>query len=61
MPEPKSRGQIAYEAYCASTDWKSAISGAPLPQWEAQAPKIREAWMAAALAVEHDVLMSQEP
>ena len=27
-------GQVAYEAYCGKTDWKSLISGAPLPQWE---------------------------
>lgn len=43
-------GQIAYEAYATSTDWKSAISGAPLPQWEAQADVVRAAWEAAGAA-----------
>lgn len=47
----KSLGQIAYEAYCETTGWKSAVSGAPLPQWTEQAPKISEAWEAAARAV----------
>lgn len=40
----KTLGQIAYEAYCATTDWKSAISGAPLPQWDAQSGLIKSAW-----------------
>lgn len=45
-----SPGQIAYEAYCARTGWKSAVSGAPLPQWDQQAQIIREAWECAAAA-----------
>lgn len=47
----KSLGQVAYEAYCASTDWKSAITGAPLPQFGVQAPAVQAAWEAAAAAV----------
>lgn len=46
----KTPGQIAYEAYAATTDWKSAVSGAPLPQWGAQAERIQLAWEAAARA-----------
>ncbi len=47
----KSLGQIAYEAYCATTEWKSAISGAPLPPWEMQKEPVMAAWEAAAEAV----------
>lgn len=46
----KPSGQIAYEAYLAFSDGKSLISGAPLPTWESQAPRICEAWEAAANA-----------
>lgn len=48
---PKSLGQIAYEAYCADTCWKSIISGASLPTWAEQNPRIQQAWEAAASAV----------
>lgn len=44
-------GQVAYEAYCESTGWKSAVSGAPLPGWDTQTEEIKQAWKAAALAV----------
>lgn len=44
-------GQVAYEAYCGTTGWKSLVSGADLPQWEALKPEIRAAWEAAAEAV----------
>jgi hypothetical protein len=43
-------GQIAYEAYFKFSDGKSLISGAPLPNWGAQADKIKQAWEAAAEA-----------
>ena len=43
--------QIAYEAYCAHTEWKSLITGAPLPPWEEVKPEIKAAWRAAAIAV----------
>lgn len=49
--ETRTGGQIAYEAYAASTGWKSAVSGAPLPQWSAQSLVIHVAWEAAASAV----------
>lgn len=32
--EEIERGKRGYESYCASTDWKSAVSGAKLPSWE---------------------------
>ena len=48
----KSNGQVAYEAYCETTDWKSLVSGQPLPAWdEAPDPLLEEAWEAAAEAV----------
>jgi hypothetical protein len=47
----KSPGQIAYEAYCGSSEGKSLISGATLPAWENQNPQIQQAWEAAASAV----------
>lgn len=50
MSTAKTTGQVAYEAYAGSTGWKSLVSGAPLPQWEAQAEPIRAAWEAAATA-----------
>lgn len=51
----KTLGQVAYEAYAESTGWKSAISGAPLPTWDAQADVIKTAWEAAANAVADSV------
>lgn len=44
-------GQIAYEAYCESTGGVSAVSGAPLPEWDDQSPEIQRAWVRAAAAV----------
>lgn len=46
----KTPGQLAYEAYCETTGWKSAVSGAPLPQWTEVKPEIVKAWENAALA-----------
>lgn len=44
-------GQIAYEAYCNHTDWKSLVSGAQLPEWDKLDPKIQDAWNVAATVV----------
>ncbi len=46
-------GRIAYEAYCDSTEWKSAITGQPLPIFEQSPEPVRRAWIAAAAAVRH--------
>lgn len=43
----KTLGQIAYEAYCAMSNWKSLVSGAPLPKWHDVTPEIKSAWEAA--------------
>lgn len=56
----KTLGQIAYEAYCASTDWKSAVSGAPLPQYVEQRPAVIAAWEAAGTAVGAHVMLNGE-
>ena len=47
----KSLGEIAYNAYCKDTGWKSLVSGAQLPTWQLLSEAIREAWEAAAHAV----------
>ena len=44
----KTFGEIAYNGYCEYTNWKSLISGADLPKWEAVKPEIKEAWEKAA-------------
>lgn len=44
-------GQLAYEAYCEYTGWKSLISGAPLPKWEDVKPEIKASWKASAEAI----------
>ena len=44
-------GRIAYEAYCETTEWKSAVTGAPLPQFDDQKEPIQLAWINAARAV----------
>lgn len=33
-PTPDEAAKALYEAYCGVTDWKSAVSGDPLPSWE---------------------------
>lgn len=44
-------GQVAYEAYCAKTGWKSLATGADLPRWEKLNVDIQEAWQFAAESV----------
>lgn len=44
-------GEVAYAAYCAQTDGRSAVTGEPLPAWDEQRQEIRDAWDAAAAAV----------
>lgn len=47
----KSSAQIAYEAYCNHTGWKSLATGQSLPQWEGLREDIKRAWEQAAGAV----------
>lgn len=44
-------GRIAYEAYCATTGWKSAVTGADLPPFAATPEAVQNGWIAAASAV----------
>ena len=41
----------AYEAYCGSTAWKSAITGADLPPFEKCPESVKKGWIAAAKAL----------
>lgn len=50
-PVLKTHGQLAYEAYCETTGWKSLISGHPLPQWSNVQVEIKDAWENAGNAV----------
>jgi hypothetical protein len=47
----KSTGQIAYEAYCETTGWKSRFNGDGLPEWKNQDPEIQACWTVAGEAV----------
>lgn len=49
--DTKSLGNIAYDAYCAATNWKSVYTGADLPQYDQQRPEVIAAWEAAGVAV----------
>ncbi len=43
-------GEIAYNAYCKSRDWKS-VRGETLPQFNQQSPELKAAWDEAGKAV----------
>jgi hypothetical protein len=43
-PEPKTPGQIGYEAYASHTQWKSLATGQDLPKWEGLSEAIKWAW-----------------
>ena len=49
----------AYHAYGAVTDHKN-YQGLPMPKWMDLPPKIKEAWIAAALDVKNTVLAGEE-
>jgi len=44
-------GRIAYEAYCETTNWKSAVTGADLPGFYSTSEAVRTGWIASAKAV----------
>lgn len=50
------RGQLAYEGYYAASGGRSLVSGYQLPAWDELSTVIKDAWIAAALAVAEDVL-----
>ena len=49
--EPVTSGEIAYNAYCNTTGWKSLVSGAQLPEFYLLKEEIQAAWQSAAQAV----------
>jgi hypothetical protein len=49
-PGPTDLGQVNYNAYCDTRDWKS-FDGKPLPPWEQVKPDIQEGWRKGADAV----------
>lgn len=51
MDKTISLGELAYNAYCASTNWKSVYTGADLPAYDQQRPEVITAWEAAGQAV----------
>ena len=50
-PEERFLGRVAYEAYCETTGWKSAITGADLPPFDKTPEAVQNGWIAAAQAV----------
>jgi hypothetical protein len=49
--EESKFGKMAYEAYCETTNWKSAVTGANLPPFYQTPQAVQEGWIAAAQAV----------
>lgn len=52
----KSLGQIAFEAYSESKDWKT-YDGKDIPQWGALTDDVRVGWELAALAVQNELIL----
>ena len=53
--EEAKLGEIAYHAYCEATDFRSLLTGDPLPEWDSLNPDIRGAWIASACKVDQAV------
>lgn len=47
--------RIAYEAYCETTNWKSAVTGAQLPDFLDCPAAVQNGWIAAASAINTEV------
>ena len=47
-------GRVAYEAYGESVGW-TTFQGDPMPAWEEQNDRLKQAWKSAARAVERRV------
>lgn len=61
---PERYGEIAYNAYLASTGGKSLVTGDELPSWRELSrtrPQVATGWTRAAGAVATSVLNAQEP
>lgn len=55
QPPAVDLGQVAYEAYGDSRDWKT-VAGSEMPVWSDQSEALQEAWRAAADAVAQEVV-----
>lgn len=55
MVVDQERGQLAYDAYCASVGGV-AVNGDTLPAFTATPERVQAGWIAAAIAVTADVL-----
>ena len=53
-------GRLAYEAYCGTTGWKSAVTGEDLPAFYETPKAVQNGWVAAAQAVAKEVCMKQD-
>lgn len=47
--------RIAYEVYCETTGWKSAVTGQSLPPFEKTPDTVQAGWAAAAYAVVYTI------
>lgn len=52
-------GRLAYEAYCGTTGWKSAVTGANLPAFYKTPEAVQAGWIAASQVVVKEVRMKQ--
>lgn len=53
--EHYSMAKVAYDGYCKQTGWKSLVSGADLPHFDALKPEIKDAWAAAYIAIANEL------
>lgn len=49
--ENERLAKVAYNAYCETTNWKSAITGAQLPEFEKCPEAVKKGWEASAKAL----------
>lgn len=52
-PAERSHARELYELYCMATDFKSAISGAKLPDFDLCPAVVQAAWLAVSLGTKH--------
>ncbi len=52
--------KVAYDAYCETTGWKSAITGADLPPFNKTPIAVQAAWSIAAEAVRRECIAELE-
>lgn len=50
LPDEVPLERVLYEAYADSAEWRSAVSGEELPQWDDVRPAVQRHWCAVAQA-----------